>query len=230
MAYTYDNENNLIDMELKLPEAKKEPVRKPNAVPPKTKEIIKAKSGGPVKPVARKENMNERIQRVIYQYDDQPGIKKPPHYNNPNIIDDENWGKRPEPFNNNDPSTYPSDRDQRQKMSSWDLIMDTAKTPEEKADVRRILNDAYKSNPKTLTSKELKIIGKHPIQQIKLPEIKIPSTSFHSPTEVQAQSNLPEKSLDQIIKERADAKLKREQEAYDKEYGVGGIPKILRPE
>ena len=25
-------------------------------------------------------------------------------------------------------------------------------------------------------------------------------------------------------------RLKREQEAYDKEYGVGGIPKILRPE
>ena len=50
MAYTYDNEGNLIDMDMKLPETKRKPVRKPNAVPPKTKKIIKAQSGGPVKP------------------------------------------------------------------------------------------------------------------------------------------------------------------------------------
>ena len=58
MAYTYDNENNLI----KLPGEKKEPTRKPNALPPKTTQVIKAKSGGPVKPVVRKENLDERIQ------------------------------------------------------------------------------------------------------------------------------------------------------------------------
>ena len=61
MAYTYDNEGNLIDMEMKLPETKRKPVRKPNAVPPKTKTIIKAQSGGPVKPVVRKENLNEQL-------------------------------------------------------------------------------------------------------------------------------------------------------------------------
>ena len=36
MAYTYDNENNLI----KLPGEKKEPTRKPNALPPKTTQVI----------------------------------------------------------------------------------------------------------------------------------------------------------------------------------------------
>ena len=105
MAYTYDNEGNLIDMDMKLPETKRKPVRKPNAVPPKTKTIIKAQSGGPVKPVVRKENLSERIQRMTYQYDGKPNDKPPPHYNNPYIIDEENYGKRPKPFDNNDPST-----------------------------------------------------------------------------------------------------------------------------
>ena len=40
---------------------------------------------------------------------------------NPYIIDEENYGKRPKPFDNNDPSTYPSDRDQRQKLSTWEF-------------------------------------------------------------------------------------------------------------
>ena len=74
---------------------------------------------------------------------------------------------------------------------------------------------------------KLKIIGKHPTQQIKLPEVNIPSSITNTPP---PKVQVPEKSLDQIIKEKADARLKREQEAYDKEYGVGGIPKILRPE
>ena len=77
--------------------------------------------------------------------------------------------------------------------------------------------------------KELKIIGRHPVQQIKLPEVNIPS-SITNNTITPPKVQVPEKSLDQIIKEKADARLKREQEAYDKEYGVGGIPKILRPE
>ena len=106
MAYTYDNEGNLIDMDMKLPETKRKLVRKPNAVPPKTKTIIKAQSGGPVKPVVRKENLSERIQRMTYQYDGKPNDKPPPHYNNPYIIDEENYGKRPKPFDNNDPSTF----------------------------------------------------------------------------------------------------------------------------
>ena len=67
------------------------------------------------------------------------------------------------------------------------------------------------------------------VQQIKLPEVNIPS-SITNNTITPPKVQVPEKSLDQIIKEKADARLKREQEAYDKEYGVGGIPKILRPE
>ena len=108
------------------------PVRKPNAVPPKTKTIKKPMSkGGSATPFQdaltniqkpRKENMSERIERMVYQYDGGP---KPKHYDNPNIVDDENYGKRPKQFDNNDPSSYPSDRDQRQKLSTWDLILET---------------------------------------------------------------------------------------------------------
>ena len=44
------------------------PTRKPNALPPKTKTIQKFKNGGaPVVP--RSENFDERIQRMVYQYE-----------------------------------------------------------------------------------------------------------------------------------------------------------------
>ena len=71
-------------------------------------------------PVPRKENMNERIDRMVYQYDSPAGMKKPAHMDNPNIIDEENWGQRPKQFSNEDKSSYPSDRDQQQRISSWD--------------------------------------------------------------------------------------------------------------
>ena len=40
----------------------------------------------------------------------------------------------------------------------------------------------------------------------------------------------PQKPLEKIIKEASDRRLKFEQDAYDKEYGKGGIPGLLRPE
>ena len=39
----------------------------------------------------------------------------------------------------------------------------------------------------------------------------------------------PEKSVDDIIKERADLRLKLEQEAYDKQFGTQGIVRLKRP-
>ena len=180
-------------------------------------------------PVVRKETINERTQRLVYQYDSPAGMKKPKHYDNPNIIDDENWKQRPKKFDNNDPSTYPSDRDQRQRLSSWDLIVESAKgNPSEMKEIRGILRDHYKSNPKSLTEKELKMIGQHKSQQIKLPEVK-PFVDPRSMIQEQ-RPMVPEKTLDQIIKEKADERLKREQDAWDREYGNVGLAKILRPE
>ena len=172
MTYIVDPINNtLIDDE--KPFKKKEvPVRKPGAVPPKTTQIIKAKSGGPVKPVVRKENMDERIQRMVYQYDGNKNDRPPPHYNNPNIIDEENWKKPPKKFSSNDPSSYPSDRDQRQRLSSWDLIVQSAKgKPSEMREVRDILRKHHKSNPGSLTDSELKMIGKY---KSKEPKVELP--------------------------------------------------------
>jgi hypothetical protein len=58
-------------------------------------------------PVVRKETINERTQRLVYQYDSPAGMKKPAHMDNPNIIDEENWAQRPKKYSNDDRSTYP---------------------------------------------------------------------------------------------------------------------------
>ena len=131
------------------------PTRKPNALPPKTKTIQKFSNGGNV----REERLDERLERLLYEYEDGP---KPKHYDDPRIIDSENFKQRPVPFNNNDSSTFPSNRNQRQRMNTWDLMLETAKgNPKEMKEIRSVLRDAYKSNPKNLTTQELKMIGKY---------------------------------------------------------------------
>ena len=129
--------------------------RKPNAVPPGRRIIQKFGMCGKV----RQEDMQERLERLLYEYEDGP---KPKHYDDPNIIDHENFKQRPVPFNNNDSSTFPSNRNQRQRMNTWDLMLETAKgNPKEMKEIRSVLRDAYKSNPKNLTTQELKMIGKY---------------------------------------------------------------------
>ena len=131
------------------------PTRKPNALPPKTKTIQKFSNGGNV----REERLDERLERLLYEYEDGP---KPKHYDDPRIIDSENFKRRPLPFNNNDSSTFPSNRNQRQRMNTWELMLETAKgNPKEMKEIRSVLRDAYKSNPKNLTTQELKMIGKY---------------------------------------------------------------------
>ena len=68
----------------------------------------------------------------------------------------------PKKFSSNDPSSYPSDRDQRQRLSSWDLIVQSAKgNPSEMREVREILRKHHKTNPGSLTDNELKMIGQY---------------------------------------------------------------------
>ena len=131
------------------------PTRKPNALPPKTKTIQKFSNGGNV----REERLDERLERLLYEYEDGP---KPKHYDDPRIIDSENFKRRPVPFNNNDSSTFPSNRNQRQRMNTWELMLETAKgNPKEMKEIRSVLRDAYKSNPKSLTTQELKMIWQY---------------------------------------------------------------------
>ena len=112
--------------------------RKPNAVPPGRRIIQKFGMGGKV----RQEDMQERLERLLYEYEDGP---KPKHYDDPNIIDHENFKQRPVPFNNNDSSTFPSNRNQRQRMNTWDLMLETAKgNPKEMKEIRKATQQLVK--------------------------------------------------------------------------------------
>ena len=58
--------------------------------------------------------------------------------------------------------------------NTWDLMRMTAKTPEEKNELKRILNkEYYKHGAKDMDSEDLKFIGKHK-SQVVYPEINIP--------------------------------------------------------
>jgi len=138
------------------------PVRKPKAVPPKTKTIQKFANGGASKRNFRQENFNERLERLMYEHGE--SNVKPKHYDDPRIVDFENMKQKPKPFNNSDSSTFPSDRSQRQKMNSWDVILDStikSGTPTEKKEMREYLREKYndKDQRKYLTKKELKFIS-----------------------------------------------------------------------
>ena len=65
-----------------------------------------------------------------------------------------------------DKSTYPSSGKPQGKLSTWDLIKQTAKTPFEQREIRDILNKEYKKDKKRLEPDELRLINKHP-EQIK---------------------------------------------------------------
>ena len=195
------------------------PVRKPNATPPKTKTIkVPASNGGVIKPKekpkVRAEDFNERLERMIYQYEGT--IPKPKHYDNPNIIDAENLGKKPKPFNNNDPSTYPSDKDQKQRLSSWDLILDqTIKsgTAREKKEMRKYLKDKYKDpvQRKLFTEKEKRFISEY-----KAPEVTIPKvdTTFLTQNFKPIEQTIEQKIRDEQFQKLLDDQKKAEEDKH----------------
>ena len=222
MTYIYDHSKGTIISDEKPEQLKDKKTRKPGALPPGTK-TIKYNTGGPVKQTPREENLNERLERLLYEYEDGP---KPKHYDNPNIIDSENYKQPPKKYNSNDPSTFPSDRSQRQKMTNWDFIMQSAKgNPKEMKDVREILNKSYKSNPDLLTDQELKIIGKYKSKapKVELPKIEPVPIKFTSPipptdpdTERLKQNYL------RIVEENRKEKIKNATTGLA--YLLGGVP------
>ena len=114
--------------------------------------------------------------------------------------------------------------------STWDLMRETAKTPEEKNDIKRILNKQYyKHGPKDMDPADLKFIGKHKSQNIPL-EIKVPPVEtnlINKPTPPPRPR--PQIPVEQTIKALADRKLVREQKDWDRQWGRGGISDVLRP-
>ena len=202
-------------LEFDFSEKKKDvPVRKPGAVPPKTNTIKKFKDGS--KPIVRKENLDERIQRMVYQFDGKPNDKPPLHYNNPNIIDEENYGKRPKPFNNNDPSSYPSDRDQRQRISSWDLILDTtikSGTAREKKEMRKYLRDKYKdpNQRKYFSEKEKRFISAYKPPEVTIPKVDTTIlTQNFKPIEQTIEDKIREQQFQKMLEDQRRAKAERQ--------------------
>ena len=202
-------------LEFDFSEKKKDvPVRKPGAVPPKTNTIKKFKDGS--KPIVRKENLDERIQRMVYQYDGKPNDKPPLHYSNPNIIDEENYGKRPKPFNNNDPSSYPSDRDQRQRISSWDLILDTtikSGTAREKKEMRKYLRDKYKdpNQRKYFSEKEKRFISAYKPPEVTIPKVDTTIlTQNFKPIEQTIEDKIREQQFQKMLEDQRRAKAERQ--------------------
>ena len=118
-----------------------------------------------VKPRIRKETQSEYTERTLWENED-TNMPKPKHMDNPLIVSEEDWGKRPKPFKNDDPSTYPVN--QKKNLSTWEIMVDQAKNPKDSYDresakqVRQTILDSWK-NPtmrKYLGEDELELIGR----------------------------------------------------------------------
>ena len=163
-----------------------------------------------VKPKVRQETSLERIQRFGYENSSDATLKKPAHMNNPNIVTFENWGQRPKAFKHEDKSTYPSDMDQRQKMNTWDMLVESAKMDpqdENSKDTRRMLMKQYYNKEglgrEYMNDNELKLIGKHK-SQLEKPKAILDVSSFEpllkpAPTYVPE----PEVSVEEIINQKS---------------------------
>ena len=153
---------------------------------------------------------------MVYQYDGKPNYKPPLHYNNPNIIDEENYGKRPKPFNNNDPSSYPSDRDQRQRISSWDLILDTtikSGTASQKKEMRKYLRDKYKdpNQRKYFSEKEKRFISAYKPPEVTIPKVDTTIlTQNFKPIEQTIEDKIREQQFQKMLEDQRRAKAERQ--------------------
>jgi len=112
--------------------------------------------------------------------------------------------------------------------NTWNLMKQTASTPEEKNEIRRILNkEYYKRGPKNMDPADLKFIGKHK-SQIVYPEIKVP----HIDTDLTNKPTPPPEPqipIEQTIQDLADKRLAREQKDWDRQWGTDGIVNLKRP-
>ena len=159
-------------------------------------------------PKVRQETSLERIERFGYENSSDATLKKPAHMNNPNIVTYENWGQRPKAFKHEDKSTYPSDMDQRQKMNTWDMLVESAKMDpkdENSKDTKRMLMKQYynKDQRGYMNDSELKLIGKHK-SQLEKPKPILDVSSFEpllkpAPTYVPE----PEVSVEEIINQKS---------------------------
>ena len=164
-----------------------------------------------VKPKVRQETSLERIERINYEFGDAT-LKKPAHMNNNNIVTFENWGQRPKPFNHQERDTYPSDKDQQQKMNTWDMLVESAKLDpkdENSKDTKRMLMKQYYNKKglgrEYMNDSELKLIGKHK-SQLEKPKPIIDVSSFGPLIKPHRPSPEPEVNINEVIEENSRMK------------------------
>ena len=192
-------------------------------------------------PPLRKETDSERTERYLWLYDEG---EKPAHYDDPliekvdtfqgfakamplkkeNNIIKKKMPTPPRQFNSMDKRTYPSNPKAKANLSTWDLMIATAKTPKEKGEIRRVLYDEYKRNGvSNLSDSEQKMIGKGKYQTY--PKISVPTVEPYVAPVIQK----PQISVDEIVRRKAQQRLEQEQDAYDRENGTAGIVNLMRP-
>jgi len=194
-------------------------------------------------PPLRKETNSERSKRYLWLYGEG---EKPAHYDDPliekvdtfkgfaesmplkkeNNIIKKTMPTPPKQFNNMDKRTHPSNPKVKANLSTWDLMVATANTPEEKKDLRKVLHDEYKKNGvSNLSDSEQKMIGRGKYQTY--PKIIVPTVDMDMIRE--PQPKLPDVPLEEIIRVRAQKNLEREQDEFHKKNGSGGIVNLMRP-
>ena len=105
------------------------------------------------------------------------------------------------------------------RKTTWDIMKETA-GPEELRELQKVENKfKKKTQPKPL--------GLKPAPSIQELNIKINEALDYEPGPEQPKEE--EIDIKQLIKERADQRLKQEQEAYDQQFGTGGIAQLKRP-
>ena len=117
---------------------------------------------------------------------------------------------------------------EKQELSTWDLLKKAANTPEEKKEIRNIIQEDYrKHGPRDMDQDDLKWIGKAKSQtEMLYPKIEIPSVNVNKIERIPPE---PEISLNERIKVMADQRLRNEQRAWDNTNGRGGLAEMLRP-
>ena len=78
----------------------------------------------------------------------------------------------PKKYDHFNKDSYPSTGRPQGQISTWDLIKKTAKTHQEKKEIRGILHREYKKDKTRLEPDELRMIYKHPDQLKAMSEIK----------------------------------------------------------
>lgn len=121
--------------------------------------------------------------------------------------------QRPKPFDNNDKTTYPSNKNQKFLNSGWDALVKIAKEDPNDPNSKEIKNKLTRAyyNPTErsyLNDDELKLIGKHKSQlpKVELPKIDIPRVPEPWSNEPDPETKELEKRFNEMLRQSEERK------------------------